>query len=164
MVYKKTKKEIEAEKAGRPNLKGKAYAQAVIKGEIAPICEYYVVTKHGNKVDVWSLTPGQVADYIIETNDWTIVEYIKHSQHLTARDILNLRKIKGTVYIGNKAKQHLIDDIIGTLGKDVLAKVQAVLEYKRDIEGVEIEEYDILENIAEADRLAKVRAENTAKF
>lgn len=147
MIYKKTTEEINEERMTN------TYYAHVVKGTPKPVCEYYVMTAAGKKIDVWDLTTLEIVHFILaENGDFEIVKYIRAEQYI--QDYTTLEKILAL----KKKHGHIIADIAGTLDKNNLIKNAGIIcDYKSNVEGVEISKEEVIKAYAEAEQRKTIK-------
>ena len=149
MVQRKTEEQIkrELDELGKIHLQLEGKARGNYE-----ICEYFVKTKSGNRIDVWALTIEQLSEYIATTKDYSIIEHIKDSQKIqTYSDLLKIKKLKDAKASKMEDNGAIYDEIISKLNGEVLIeKVNAIIQYKKEVDGEELTEDEILKNLCEA--------------
>lgn len=88
-------------------------------GKIPAVCPYFILGKYNERIDVYDLSPIDIAILSLNRGDMALLNYIKPSQNITnfkqLRDVYNLNKL-----ITKEQLANLLNSIIKRMDKNNL--------------------------------------------
>ena len=146
MIFKKTEQEINQEKFAKKSVK-----------DNTPVCEHYIMTKAGQKLDIDRLPLTLIAGYILKHPEegLEILNYTTFSQR-----IRSFGELKELLALKQKYNPGLVMDIIGGLGGNYyLQNAYVIADYLKRAQGLNPTPDDIITQMSDIEIREKNKKE-----